>query len=176
MNSTGLYLGHNSSVRNLQFQTDETTRMTIAGNASSVAIGTTIDATYELKVSGDIGATGDVVAYVSDMRLKENIIQLDDALSKVTRLTGFTYNWNSLAKQLVEVDTQIRNVGLFAQDVEQVLPEAVKLAPFDSENGKSKSGQNYLTVQYDKLVPLLIEAIKEMRHEIDCIKKQLNDE
>ena len=59
-------------------------------------------------------------------------------------------------------------VGLIAQDLEKVLPEAVKLAPFDrDENGNSKSGENYLTIQYEKVVPLLVEAIKEQQIKID---------
>jgi hypothetical protein len=65
-------------------------------------------------------------------------------------------------------------VGVIAQDVEKVLPEAVKPAPFDImlfENTEvSKSGQNYKTVQYEKLVPLLIEAIKELNNQIKELK------
>jgi hypothetical protein len=59
-------------------------------------------------------------------------------------------------------------VGLFADEVESVLPEAVKLAPFDrDEQGQSKSGENFKTIQYEKLVPLLVEAIKEQQTIID---------
>jgi hypothetical protein len=65
-------------------------------------------------------------------------------------------------------------VGVIAQDVEKVLPEAVKPAPFDImlfENTEiSKSGENYKTVQYEKLVPLLIEAIKELNKEVQQLK------
>ena len=53
--------------------------------------------------------------------------------------------------------------GLFAQDVQEVLPEAVHPAPFDVDGGESISGENYLTIQYEKVVPLLVEAIKELR-------------
>jgi hypothetical protein len=60
---------------------------------------------------------------------------------------------------------------VFAQDVQQVQPEAVKPAPFDiAEDGTSSSGENYLTVQYEKLIPLLIEAIKELRAEVNQLK------
>ena len=63
-------------------------------------------------------------------------------------------------------------VGVIAQEVQQVQPEAVKPAPFDIDtDGLSKSGQNYLTVQYEKLVPLLIEAVKELRAEVQQLKK-----
>ena len=62
-------------------------------------------------------------------------------------------------------------VGLYAQEVQQVQPEAVKPAPFDiDETGHSKSGEKYLTVQYEKLVPLLVEGIKELRADIKNLK------
>ena len=63
-------------------------------------------------------------------------------------------------------------VGVFAQDVEKVQQEAVELAPFDNDSDdNSISGENYLTVQYEKLVPLLIESIKELKKEIEELKK-----
>jgi len=65
---------------------------------------------------------------------------------------------------------------VFAQDVQAVLPEAVKLAPFDNNgNNESISGENYLTVQYEKIVPLLIEAIKEQQKQIDELKYLLQN-
>ena len=65
-------------------------------------------------------------------------------------------------------------VGVFAQDVEKVQPEAVDLAPSDNgKDNKSISGENYLTVQYEKLVPLLIESIKELKQEIKELKAYL---
>ena len=86
-----------------------------------------------------------------------------------------TYNWNDLAN---EIDPKVfdktkSNVGVFAQDVQEVLPEAVKRAPFDLDKGEgtSKSGEDYLTVQYERMVPLLIEAIKEQQAQIDELKK-----
>ena len=69
-----------------------------------------------------------------------------------------------------------KQVGLMAQDLLKILPEAVKLAPFDTtidENGNhlSKTGEDYLTIQYEKLVPLLVSAIQELSKEIDRLKK-----
>jgi hypothetical protein len=68
-------------------------------------------------------------------------------------------------------DSDETQVGVLAQEVEAVLPEIVKAAPFDlDENGNSKSGENYKTVQYEKLVPLLIEAIKELEAQVAELK------
>jgi hypothetical protein len=68
-----------------------------------------------------------------------------------------------------------KQVGVIAQEVQQVLPEAVKSAPFDimlfEDSQISRSGENYKTVQYEKLVPLLIEAIKELNNEITKLKE-----
>ena len=67
-----------------------------------------------------------------------------------------------------------KRVGLIAQDVQKVLPEVVSLAPFDRDmEGKSRSGKDYLTVDYASMVPLLIEAIKEQQKQIDKLKSEL---
>ena len=67
-----------------------------------------------------------------------------------------------------------RHVGVYAQDIQSVLPEAVKIAPFDMDNnGKSKSGDNYLTVQYEKIVPLLIECIKKQQNQIEDLRTEV---
>ena len=68
-------------------------------------------------------------------------------------------------------DETVRRPYLIAQDVQAVQPQAVKPAPFDiAEDGTSKTGENYLTVQYEKLIPLLVEGIKELRAEIKALK------
>ena len=132
---------------------------------------------------GKIDASNDIVAYSSDKRLKENILPINGALGKISKLSGFTYNWNDKAKEEADFNTNERLVGVFAQDVKEVLPEAVKLAPFDNDGSDvSKSGENYLTVQYEKIVPLLIEGMKEQQAQIDelttileKLTKQLNN-
>ena len=121
---------------------------------------------------GRIDASNDIVAYSSDKRLKENIKVIENPLDKLDKLSGFTFNWNEKAKEVAGFDKEQSMVGVFAQDVESVLPEAVKRAPFDNdgEDG-SISGENYLTVQYEKIVPLLIESIKELKSEIEELKR-----
>ena len=67
-----------------------------------------------------------------------------------------------------------KQVGVSAQEVEKVLPEVVTNAPFDTDQmDQSRSGENYKTVEYEKLVPLLIEAIKEQQIQIDELKEKL---
>ena len=130
-----------------------------------VGVGTASPATA-LHVVGEIVATSEVTAYYSDRRLKENVKTIDNAVEKVLKLNGITYNPNALAESFgFERDVDV--VGLFADEVEAVLPQAVKPAPFDQDGeGGSKSGENYKTVQYEKVVPLLVEAIKEQQKQI----------
>jgi hypothetical protein len=150
-------------------------RLDITGDArvNTGALGVNVTPNTQ---DGRIDASNDIVAYSSDRRLKDNIQILDNPLEKINRLTGFTYNWNEKAKELANYDIDELLVGVFAQDVQAVLPEAVKLAPFDNDgNNNSISGENYLTVQYEKIVPLLIEAIKEQQKQIDELKYLLQN-
>ena len=134
-----------------------------------------IGSTGDISTSARVIASGDIIAYNSDRRLKENFEPITDAIGKVMQLNGFTYNWNALANQLVGYDRNQRVVGLIAQELEVVLPEAVKLSPFDTdENGVSKSGDNYKTIQYEKVVPLLVEAIKEQQATIERQQAQID--
>jgi hypothetical protein len=128
--------------------------------------------------SGRIYASGDITAFYSDMRLKTKISNIDKALEKVLSLNGFYYINNDIAKEFGYDDDKVQ-VGVSAQEVEAILPEIVTLAPFDitgNEHGDmlSKSGENYKTVKYDKLVPLLIEAIKEQQTQIEELKTIIN--
>ena len=125
---------------------------------SNVSIGaTTVDPKYRLIVSGNVAVTKDVFTFYSDERLKTKIGSLENALDKVCSLEGFRYVPNDLAKSIGATDDDRVRVGLSAQSVQRVLPEAVGPAPFNDQ---------YLTVQYEKLVPLLVEAIKELRKEV----------
>ena len=144
-----------------------------AGN-TTISTSLAVGATTPSGTAGEIRATNAITAFYSDRRLKTNIQQIQHALDKVEQLSGVVYTQNKLAETFGYNDYS-QQVGVFAQDVKEVQPEAVKLAPFDlDENGQSKSGENYLTVQYEKLVPLLIESIKELRKEINLIKNQLD--
>lgn len=111
--------------------------------------------------TNELSCSGDITAFASDERLKTNFEPIENAVDKVLQLRGFTYNFNEIGEGL-GFDTSIRHAGVSAQEVQAVLPEAVCPAPASDE---------YLTVKYDKLVPLLIEAIKELKEEINELKR-----
>jgi len=120
--------------------------------------------------AGAIYATGNITAYYSDARLKTVSGKIENALDKVGKLSGVYYTNNDTAKSF-GYDSDEVQVGVIAQEVEAVLPQIVKAAPFDlDENNNSKSGENYKTVQYDKLVPLLIEAINELQAKVKALE------
>ena len=114
---------------------------------------------------GQLELKGDVVAFMSDDRLKTNKVTLTNALDKVCSLNGFTFNFNETAGEL-GFSTDITYVGVSAQEVQKVLPEAVKPALADKK---------YNTVQYEKIVPLLIEAIKELSDKVSTLEDRLNN-
>jgi hypothetical protein len=122
--------------------------------------------TSTLTVNGTISSTnlvssGDVTAFFSDDRLKERKNNIENALDKVESLNGFYYIPNELAQELGYKPTL--QVGVSAQEVQKVLPEVVVPAPIDEQ---------YLTVKYEKLVPLLIEAIKELKEKLNRIENK----
>jgi len=134
------------------------------------------DSTGGIKVTGTLSATGDVIAYSSDKRLKDNIKPIENAVDKIKQLKGVTFDWNEKSEKLgFEPTTKINDVGVIAQDVEAVLPQLVQLAPFDigsdeDGNATSKSGEEYKTVNYARLTAVLIEAVKEQQKQIDELK------
>ena len=115
----------------------------------------------KLEVDGEISgstirASGDVIAFnSSDERLKDNIVQIENPLEKMESIGGYEFDWNN--------NQQIyhgHDIGVIAQEIEKVLPEAVK-----------DRGSGYKGVQYDKLIPLLIESIKELKQKVEDIEK-----
>ena len=117
-----------------------------------------------LNISGAITCTGNITAFTSDIRLKTEIQPIENAVAKLLKLNGFTYEHNELAESLGYERNGERFSGVSAQDVKEVLPEAVKPAP---------ANPDYMTVQYEKLVPLLIEAIKELKEEVSDLRSQI---
>jgi hypothetical protein len=122
---------------------------------NSIGVGTAGSGT-----TGEIRATNNITAYYSDDRLKTRIGNIESALDKLLSLNGFYYQANETAQALGYAVK--REVGVSAQEVQKVVPEIVVPAPIDDK---------YLTVHYEKLIPLVIEAIKELKAEVDTLKK-----
>ena len=111
--------------------------------------------------SGRIDAANDVVAFsTSDIRLKENIKPIENALDKISKISGNTYDWKSELKDVHGYDGS--DVGVIAQEIEAVLPQLVQ----DRDNG-------YKAVKYDKIVALLIEGIKEQQTQIHSLTLEI---
>ncbi len=121
-----------------------------------------IIATGTITATGAISSNGDITAFASssDIRKKENIIRIDDALNKVVSIGGYTYNF---------LGDNRRITGVIAQELETVLPEAVYEIDDDEFGGKSKA------VRYGNVIGLLIEAIKELKAEVDELRSEQKD-
>lgn len=120
--------------------------------------------------SGSFSASSNITAYSSDERLKDFKGKIDNALDKVDELNGYYFEWNDVAKGLDGGRSfkEGMEVGVSAQEIEKVLPEVVTEAPIVKIENLDV---DYKTVYYDKIVPLLIEAIKELRAEVKELKK-----
>jgi hypothetical protein len=130
-------------------------------------------------VPNQILATSDITAYYSDERLKERKGNITNALEKIKSLDAFYYVNNELAQANGFDNTELQ-VGFSAQQVKKVLPEIIKRAPFDTEVGEdgiqySKSGEEYMTLDYGKLTPLIVAAMKEQQSLIDKQQEQIDD-
>ena len=145
-----------------------TERLTVL-SSGNVGIGDDTPS-YTLDVAGDVQVQGSVTTCVlgggsgatnctSDERLKTNITPIDSALDKIDQLRGVTFNWKD------ETKTQDTQIGVIAQDVEKVFPQAV---------GELKDDAHTKTVDYAALVAPLIEATKELKAENEALKDELD--
>jgi hypothetical protein len=133
------------------------------GTSSSVQFGSLGIGTGASGTTGEIRATNNITAYYSDDRLKTKLGGIDNALGKLNSLSGFYYEANDTAKALGY--EAVREVGVSAQQVQAVMPEVVAPAPIDDK---------YLTVRYERLVPLLIEAIKELTAKVEEMRQAIH--
>jgi hypothetical protein len=123
----------------------------------------------------EIRSAVDVIAYASDKRLKENILIIEDPIEKIKRLRGVHFDWNELSKEEgFEPSRQKNEIGVIAQELEAVIPQAVYDAPFDHQTDLKKADrERYKTVKLEKIVPLLIEGIKEQQKQIESLEARI---
>jgi hypothetical protein len=149
-------------------------------NTNNVGIGTTDPSAYKLQVIGTIGASGDISASYSDERLKQVTEPIKDVLPILSKINVFRYNCNDVGEKY-GYDKSKKELGLSAQEIQKYYPELVSLAPFDSVYDSemkqivSKSGEDYLTLKYDRLVPILLQGIKELKEEVNDLKVRLSN-
>ena len=145
----------------------------------NVGIGTTNPTAYKLHVVGTIGASGNIVASYSDERLKHVTEYIKDVLPILDKINVFRYNCNDIGEKY-GYDKSKKELGLSAQEIQKYYPELVSLAPFDTDYDPekqkiiSKSGEEYLTLNYERLVPVLLQGIKELKQEINELKVRLS--
>lgn len=179
---TGTIFGVNDISGIPSLEIDDTGVVRIAQFAGNVLIGTATNGTDKLRVNGntqvnslgvgtaasgtvgEIRATNNITAFFSsDARLKENVKPITDALNKVSQIRGVEFDWTQeyLAQYGGEDGYFVRrhDVGVIAQEIQTVLPEVVA----QREDGT-------LAVKYDRVVSLLIEAIKELREQVEQLK------
>ena len=112
---------------------------------------------FTIQDNGDVRATGDITAYYSsDKNLKTNIKNISNPIEKIKQIGGYEFDWK------LESEKTGYDVGVIAQEIEAILPEVVTTR----DNG-------YKAVRYEKIIPLLIEAIKEQQQQIDDLKSKL---
>jgi hypothetical protein len=136
-------------------------------------------------VTGTVYATGDVIAYYSDIRLKKDVTVIDSALDKIQRLRGVTYTWNEEEVNKVKDRAGTRDIGLIAQEVEAVEPLLIteyqtqlntpSNDPDEANNFVAEMSETYKTIKYEKLVALLVEGMKEQQTQIEELKNEIKE-
>ena len=121
---------------------------------------------------GDVFSNGDITAYYSDPRLKDFHGTITGALDKVNSLSGYYFTENDKAKELGYRNERMQ-VGVNADEVAEVLPEVVTTALINEKIPEDET-RDYKTVKYEKMVPLLIEAIKELTEQNMEMKQRLD--
>jgi hypothetical protein len=151
-----------SSISTGSFGRVETDNLTVGGSqgsdggveATSLGVGTAASST-----TGEIRATNDITAYYSsDVRLKKNIKPIDNALLRLDKINGYEFDWKKGRPKNIH-SHEGHAIGVSAQEIMEVLPEVVQ-----------KRDNGYLAVDYQKIVALLINGIKELKTEIEEIK------
>jgi hypothetical protein len=134
-------------------------------NVDTTQIDFVLDGSTDMRLEndGDLHVEGNVIAYsttISDERLKKDIVKIDSALDKVDQINGYTFTYTADGK---------KSAGVIAQEVEKVLPSAITESTLPLKMGEEDTTE-YKTVQYDQLIGLLVEAVKELKAEVAELK------
>lgn len=148
IHNTGLKIGRGASDDYISFATDNQISSFI-GNAEKMRL----DSSFDLQVAGDVVAASTAF---SDERLKDNIKPIENSLEAIKKLNGVTYDWKANGKS---------SIGVIAQNIQEVFPELVKEVQPIGEDEKR------LTVNYDGLIGVLIEAVKDLSKQVEDLKK-----
>jgi hypothetical protein len=166
--------GSRNSWKGIEFDGQQTLMM----NDGAVGVHRNTGGGWRYYVEGtNFYSPGNVTAYWSDRRLKENLIPIrNESLDILSKLTTYRFNWNSKVKEL-ELDIEVgkEEIGLIAQEVQAILPDAVvvnKSLNRINEDG-TQQDYDYLTINYDKITPLLVEGVNLLRKEIEELKIEI---
>jgi hypothetical protein len=118
--------------------------------------------------TGQIASNQNVVAYYSDRRLKEDFEKVTDHWNVINNLTGYRFTWNEKAGEIPGFINNVgkREVGLIAQEVNAVYPEAV----YTRQEGPAEDP--YKTILHDRFTPVFVEALKDLKREIELLKEE----
>ena len=153
--SDGESFGHNAA---FAFTTTETAAPT--------------NGSFTVYSSDDFTAVGTLTENYSDERLKTIHGRIDNPLEKLSKIHGYYYTQNETADELGFKEKGQRQVGVSAQEIQEVLPEVIRVAPISYTD---KTDEEYYTVQYNRVVPLLIESIKAQQELIEKLQQRLDD-
>lgn len=153
--SNNIFIGYKAGFEEL-----ESNRLIIANSETATPLVYGLFTSNDFRINGNIQYTGSINA-VSDIRLKKNVLQLEGALDNLLKLRGISFDWKQ-DQQTNLLLLEGKQIGMIAQEVEAIYPELVKT-----------NEQGYKMVDYAKLTPLLLEAIREQQAEIDALKADL---
>lgn len=163
------YYGYNQGIT--QF------RNTVINNGKGAAILTLTGSSKAAAFAGAVSAvsmtaTGEITANTSDERLKTFHGEIENALDKLSRVAGYYYSHNETAIDL-GFDADIMYLGVNAQEIQREFPEVIRDAPINKQPGLEHLNLDYITVHYEKLVPVLIQGVNQLSEMVDSLTEQV---
>ena len=186
--STGNWITSTEGYNRIHFASSSSTYISGSGTGDYwIRFGTQDNNTRAIfEGAGNFYTNGNVTAYWSDKRLKKNITKISNWRDIMNGLNGYWYEWNDIGKKIIDTDNNEVEVGLLAQEVKAAIPQAAAIQMLQYKDKKDgvfipKDDINYdpenpyLTVREEKLIPVLVEAIKGLMEEVDALKAKLGE-